>query len=140
MLLVIVLAFVALIILVWKVWKPLVKPPIKPIPPKEARLTMFMTEWCGFSQKAMPEWDALAKHVETSGPFGDTAVTLVTVDADADVDTATLYGIDAYPSVVLETSETTIEFTQRVTTDNLLRFLRTHLGQERESLGVPLSK
>lgn len=130
MLIVTVLAFVALAILVWKIWKPVVQPPVKPVAPKEARLTIFVTEWCGFSQKAMPEWDALSEHVKRVGPFGGTTVTLVTVDADKDKATATLYGIDAYPTVVLETSDDTVDFDQRVTKDALLRFLRTHLGQE----------
>jgi thioredoxin-like negative regulator of GroEL len=72
--------------------------------------------------------------VKQVGAFDDTEVTLVTVDADKDKATATLYGINAYPTVVLETSDATIDFDQKVTKDALLRFLRTHLGQERESL------
>jgi thiol-disulfide isomerase/thioredoxin len=134
MMLVTILAFVVLVILVWKLWKPFVQPPAKPVAPKEARLTMFMTEWCGFSKKAMPEWEALTAHVDRAGTFGDTRVTLVTVDADADKPTASLYGISAYPTVVLETTDSLVVFDQKVTSANLLRFLRTHLGQERETL------
>lgn len=132
--LVTVLAFVALAILVWKLWKPVVAPPKKEVPPNEARLTMFYTEWCGFSQKAMPEWTKLEKKLGGDGYFGKTHLNMVKIDADKDKKTATLYGINAYPTVVLETQEGSYEFDKRVTADNLLTFLRTHLGQEREGL------
>ncbi len=134
MMLVTVLAFVALAILVWKLWKPVVQPPKKEVPPNEARLTMFYTEWCGFSQKAMPEWAKLEKKLGGDGYFGKTHLNMVKVDADKDQKTATLYGINAYPSVVLETEEGIFEFNKRVTADNLLTFLRSHLGHESESL------
>lgn len=134
MMLVTVLAFVALAILVWKLWKPVVAPPKKEVPPNEARLTMFYTEWCGFSQKAMPEWAKLEQKLGGDGYFGKTHLNMVKVDADKDQKTATLYGINAYPTVVLETKDGSYDFDKRVTADNLLRFLRTHLGQERESL------
>ena len=56
------------------------------------------------------------------------------VDAEKDRKLATLYGINAYPTVVLETTDTSYDFDKRVTYDNLLGFLRAHLGQESESL------
>jgi len=131
---VLVLAFVALAILVWKLWKPVVSPPKKEVPPNEARLTLFYTEWCGFSQKAMPEWAKLEQKLQGDGYFGKTHLNLVKVDAERDKKTATIYGINAYPTVVLETQEGSYDFDKRVTADNLLAFLRSHLGQERESL------
>lgn len=134
MMLVIVLAFVALAILVWKLWKPVVSPPKKEVAPNEARLTMFYTEWCGFSQKAMPEWAKLEQKLGGDGYFGKTHLNLVKIDADKDKKTATLYGINAYPTVVLETKEGSFDFDKRVTADNLLAFLRSHLGQEGKSL------
>ena len=134
MMLVVVLAFVALAILVWKLWKPMVSPPKKEVKPNEARLTMFVTEWCGFSQKAMPEWAKLEKTLGPKATFGTTRLTMATIDADKDRKTASLYGINAYPTVVLETKEGSFDFDKRVTSDNLLAFLRGHLGQEGESL------
>ena len=59
---------------------------------------------------------------------------MVKVDADQDKKTATLYGINAYPTVVLETKDASYDFDKRVTADNLLAFLRYHLGQEREGM------
>lgn len=134
MMLVIVLAFMALAILVWKLWKPVVQPPKKEVAPNEARLTMFYTEWCGFSQKAMPEWAKLEQKLGGDGYFGKTHLNMVKIDADKDKKTATLYGINAYPTVVLETKEGSFDFDKRVTADNLLAFLRSHLGHEGDGL------
>lgn len=134
MMLITVLAFVALAILVWKLWKPIVSPPKKPVQPNEARLTMFYTEWCGFSQKAMPEWAKLEQKLGGDGYFGKTHLNMVKIDAEKDQKTATLYGINAYPTVVLETQEGSYDYDKRVTADGLLAFLRSHLGKEGESL------
>jgi thiol-disulfide isomerase/thioredoxin len=134
MTIVVVLAFVALAILIWKLWKPIVQPPKKEVPPNEARLTMFYTEWCGFSQKAMPEWAKLEQKLGGDGYFGKTHLNMVKVDAEKDQKTASLYGINAYPTVVLETEDGSFDYDKRVTADGLLAFLRRHLGHERESL------
>lgn len=128
------LAFVALAILVWKLWKPVVAPPKQEVPINEARLYMFYTEWCGFSQKALPEWTKLEKKLSNNGYFGKVHVTPIKVDADKEKQLATLYSINAYPTVILETREGLYDFKKRVTYDNLLAFLRTHLGKESESL------
>lgn len=127
--LVILLAFVAVALLVWKIWKPVVKPPKREVPPNEARLYFFYTEWCGFSQKAMPEW---AKVQE--GYYGKTHVTPIKVDAEKDRALATLYGVEAYPTVLLETQDGIFELDRRVTAENIQTFLRTRLGQERKGL------
>lgn len=131
---VIILAFVALAILIWKLWKPVVRPPKKEVPPNEARLTMFYTEWCGFSQKAMPEWAKLEQKLGGDGYFGDTHLNLVKIDAEKDQKTASLYGITAYPTVILETRDGSYDYDKRVTAEGLLTFLRRRLGKERESL------
>ena len=128
------LAFVALVILVWKLWKPVVAPPKQEVPPNEARLYMFYTEWCGFSQKAQPEWNKLEKKLGNTGYFGKTHVTPIKVDAEKDKKLATLYEIAGYPTVILETSTGRYDFDKRVTYDNLMAFLRSRLGKERESL------
>lgn len=128
------LALLVLAVLVWKLWKPIVQPPKQEVPPNEARIYMFYTEWCGFSQKAMPEWAKLEAALSKGGYFGKTHVTPVKVDAEQDRKLATLYGINAYPTVVLETETASYDFDKRVTYDNLITFLRTRLGKERESL------
>ncbi len=132
--LVILLAFVAVALLVWKIWKPFVKPPKREVPPNEARIYFFYTEWCGFSQKAMPEWAKVEETLNKGGYFGKTHVTPVKVDADKDKALATTYDIQAYPTVLLETRDGIYDLDRRVTAENILTLLRTRLGQERESL------
>jgi thiol-disulfide isomerase/thioredoxin len=129
--LLIALAFVAAGLLVWKLWKPMIAPAKKPVPPNEARLYFFYTNWCGHCKKAMPEWEKLEK---SKGTFGKTNVSFVRVDAEADQDTATLYEVDAYPTVILETSDGIIRYDKRVTTQGLKDFLIGRLGKESSGL------
>lgn len=129
-----VLAFVAAGLLVWKLWKPIVRPPKKEVAPNEARLYFFYTNWCGHSKKAMPEWEKLEEKLAKSSMFGDTKVTAVRVDAEEDVPTATLYDVRAYPTVLLETSEGIVPYEKRVTESGLWSFLRNKLGQEGSGL------
>jgi hypothetical protein len=104
MMLVTVLAFVALAILVWKLWKPVVRPPKKEVPVNEAppSLLLHRVVWL------LPEGHArVGEAGEEAGrgrvPLARRTSTSVKIDADKDQKTATLYGINAYPTVVLET-------------------------------------
>lgn len=124
------LAFAILAFLVYRYVKP--RPaPKKKVEQNTANLYFFYTNWCGFSQKAMPEWEKLENDI---GYFGKTRVKPVRVDCEADKETCSLYGINAYPTVVLETKDGLIDFNKRVTYDNLKSFLRESLGEERENL------
>jgi thiol-disulfide isomerase/thioredoxin len=129
--LILALAFVAAGLLVWKLWKPLVAPPKKEVPPNEARLYFFYTNWCGHSKKAMPEWTKLEK---SSGYFGKTHVSFVGVDAEADQETATLYEVNAYPTVLLETPDGIVPYTKQVTAKGLKDFLMGQFGKEQTGL------
>ena len=128
------LVFVVLAILVWKLWKPMLQPPKQEVPVNEARLYFFYTDWCGFSKKAQPEWAKLEKKLNGNGYFGKTHVTPVKVDAEQDRKLATMYEIDAYPTVILETHDAGYKFEKRVTYDNVMKFLHSVLGQEGERL------
>lgn len=132
--LLLVLGFVVVGILVYKMWKPALRAPKQDVKPNQANLYFFYTNWCGFSQKAMPEWTKLEEHLAKDSYFGKTHVNAVPVDCEADQAKCTLYGISAYPTVVLETKQGLTDFNQRVTSSNLLGFLRQTLGQERNSL------
>ena len=129
--LILALAFVAAGLLVWKLWKPLVAPPKKEVPPNEARLYFFYTNWCGHSKKAMPEWEKIEK---SSGYFGKTHVKFVAVDAEADQETATLYDVNAYPTVLLETPDGIVPYGKAVTAKGLKEFLIGQFGKEGKNL------
>ena len=55
------LALAIVAFLVYKLWKPMLKAPKAKLQPNEARIYFFYTDWCGFSQKAMPEWEKLER-------------------------------------------------------------------------------
>lgn len=132
--LIIALAFVAAGLLVWKLWKPIIKPLKKEIAPNEARIYFFYTNWCGFSKKAMPEWEKFEAKLKSASYYGKTHITPVRVDAEIDKETADTYEVNAYPTVILETRDGLIPYEKRVTTQGLLDFLRSNLGQEAASL------
>jgi thiol-disulfide isomerase/thioredoxin len=132
--LLVVLTLVLLGLLVYRFWKPFVQPPKREVKPNEANLYFFYTNWCGFSQKAMPEWTKLEEKLKSGSHFGKTHVNAVAVDCEADRAMCTLYDIQGYPTVILETKSGLKDFTQRMTYSNLLAFLRDSLGEERENL------
>lgn len=132
--LVIVLALVLLTLLVWTLWKPMLTPPKRPVESGHAKLYFFYTNWCGFSQKAMPQWEALEAAVKETPYFGSTLVATERVDAEKDVKTAMLYEVNAYPTIKLETAQGIRDYTGARTKEALLGFLRSSLGKERESL------
>jgi thioredoxin-like negative regulator of GroEL len=132
-LLLLTLILVAAGLLVWKLWKPLVRPPKKEVAPNEAHIYFFYTNWCGHSKKAMPEWEKFEKAIKGK-TFGKTKVVPVRVDAEEDVPTATLYDVQAYPTVLLETGEGIAPYERRVTESGLVQFLRNKLGEERSGL------
>lgn len=130
-----ILALAVVALLVYQIWMPmLAKPPKREISQNEARLYFFYTEWCGHSQRAMPQWEALETKIGKDPYFGKTHVTLVRVDADKDRKTAELYEVRGYPTVMLETATGVYEYKKRPTTDGLLEFLRKSLGPEPSSL------
>ena len=132
--LLVVLTLVLLGLLVYRFWKPFVQPPKRDVKPNEANLYFFYTNWCGFSQKAMPEWTKLEEKLKSGSHFGKTHVNAITVDCEADRAMCTLYDIQGYPTVILETKSGLKDFTQRMTYSDLLSFLRDSLGQEPEHL------
>jgi len=132
--LILVLALVILVILAYRIWEPFVATPKQEVPVGRANLYFFYTDWCGFSKKAMPEWEKLEAALQKTPVFGTTRVTAVRVDADADRKTATLYEVEGYPSIKLETSSILRDYEGKRTASALLQFLRETLGKERASL------
>jgi thiol-disulfide isomerase/thioredoxin len=113
--------------LVYRFWKTQPKREVKG---NTARLYFFYTTWCGYSKKAMPEWEKIESDLRTSPVFGKTTVEAVSVDAEKDPKTASLYEVAGYPTIKLETSDGIHDFDQSVTHDNVMEFLRNTLGKE----------
>jgi hypothetical protein len=109
-------------------WK---KQPKRPTKEGTAKLYFFHTDWCGFCKKAKPEWESLKAELEA--PFGTTKVEAVSVDCEQDAKTCSLYSVQAYPTVKLETSTSLFDYSGPITKDGLLGFLRRTLGEEKAS-------
>lgn len=131
---ILVLGITILLVLMYRLWRSPKSVAKRPTKPNEARLYFFYTTWCGWSKKAMPEWEKLTATLKTTPVFGTTTVTPVDVDAEQDRKLADTYEVEGYPTIVLETSDGLTHYQKRVTYDGLLHFLRQTLGKERASL------
>lgn len=126
--LVLVLSLAIVLLMAYRFWEPFVDAPKREVPVGTATLYFFYTDWCGFSKKAMPVWEELEEKLRASPVFGTTKVTPVRVNAEKERALATLYEIEGYPTIKLETSSALIDYTGKRTVADLLAFLRETLG------------
>jgi thiol-disulfide isomerase/thioredoxin len=132
--LVLVLSLAITLLLVYRFWEPFVVTPKRDVPVGSANLYFFYTDWCGFSKKAMPEWETLEEALQASPVFGTTRVKAVRVNGETDRALTTLYQIEGYPTIKLETSSLLTDYSGKRTSGDILAFLRDTLGQERKGL------
>lgn len=118
---------VLLLVLVYRFWR---SQPKREVKTDTARLYFFYTTWCGHSKKAMPQWEKVESELRQSPLFGKTNVEPVSVDAEKDPKTASLYEVNGYPTIKLETSNGVYDFDRAVTYENVMDFLRETLGKE----------
>jgi thiol-disulfide isomerase/thioredoxin len=128
------LALAILVLLAYRMWEPFVNTPKREVPVGKARIYFFYTNWCGFSQKAMPEWEKLEQKLKETPIFGNTEVEAVRVDAEEDRVTSMLYEVQGYPTIKLETSSILRDYEGKRTAEALLQFLRETLGKESKRL------
>jgi hypothetical protein len=133
-LVVLVLAFIILVVLVYRFWAVPLEAPKRAVPKDEATLYFFYTNWCGWSKKAMPEWQKLEATLGKSPVFGTTTVKAERVDAEDDAKRATLYEVEGYPTILLETHAGIYRYTKLPTESGILGFLKDTLGEPRSSL------
>jgi thiol-disulfide isomerase/thioredoxin len=132
--LVLMLSLAIVVLLAYRFWEPFTVSPKRDVPVGTATLYFFYTNWCGHSKKAMPEWEALEAKLKESPVFGTTKVKAVRVDAETDRALATLYEVEGYPTIKLETSSLLTDYSGKRTAGDILAFLRDTLGQERKRL------
>jgi len=109
---------VLILVLAYVYWKPTLRPALRETLEGNATLYFFYTDWCGHSQKAKPEWEGL----QLPATYGTTKVVGKTMNCEEDVATC--------PTIKLESSDGITDFTQRVTTDNLDKFLVSQFGEK----------
>ena len=117
-----------IVVVAYIYWKPWLRPAVKEMLAGDATVYFFYTEWCGHSKKAMPEWEALMATLPAT--YGSTKVVGKAVNCEEDVMTCAAYGVDAYPTVKLETSGGIADFTKLVTESSVNRFLIGELGEK----------
>ena len=133
--LILILSLAIVTLLVYRLWgESFTNPPKQEVPEGTATLYFFYTDWCGFSKKAMPEWEALEAKLQETPVFGTTRVTPKRVNGDTDRALTTLYEVDGFPTIKLETRSGLVDYSGRRTSTDLLAFLRETLGKERASL------
>jgi thiol-disulfide isomerase/thioredoxin len=128
------LSLAIVVLLAYRFWEPFTVSPKRDVPVGTATLYFFYTNWCGHSKKAMPEWEKLEAKLKESPVFGTTKVKAVRVDAETDRALATLYEVEGYPTIKLETSSLLTDYSGKRTAGDILAFLRDTLGQERKRL------
>jgi len=132
--LIVLFSLAILAILIYRMYEPFVNTPKRQVPVGKANIYFFYTDWCGFSQKAMPEWEKLEEKLKATPYFGNTEVKAVRVDAESDRATSLLYEVHGFPTIKLETSSILRDYEGKRTADSLMQFLRETLGKERSSL------
>jgi hypothetical protein len=131
---ILVLAFLILAMLLYRFWSSPLEAPKRTVPKDEATLYFFYTNWCGWSKKAMPEWQKLEATLSKSPVYGTTTVKAERVDADDDPTRATLYEVEGYPTILLETHQGIYRYTKMPTESGLIGFLKDTLGEPAASL------
>lgn len=127
-------ALAILVILIYRLYEPFVNTPKREVPVGKANIYFFYTDWCGFSQKAMPEWEKLEDKLKKTPYFGNTEVKAIRINAESDRATSLLYEVHGFPTIKLETSSILRDYEGKRTADSLMQFLRESLGKERASL------
>jgi thiol-disulfide isomerase/thioredoxin len=132
--LIVLFALAILVILIYRMYEPFVNTPKRQVPVGKANIYFFYTDWCGFSQKAMPEWEKLEEKLKATPYFGNTEVKAIRVNAESERATSLLYEVHGFPTIKLETSSLLRDYEGKRTADSLMQFIRETLGKERSSL------
>ncbi len=128
MLLVLILSLAIVTLLAYRFWEPFTVTPKREVRVGSATLYFVYTDWGGFSKKAMPVWEEVEEKLRENPVFGTTKVTPVRVNGDSERALISLYEIEGYPTIKLETSSALIDYTGKRTVADILSFLRETLG------------
>jgi thiol-disulfide isomerase/thioredoxin len=122
--LILVLALAIISLLAYRLF---IKPkPKREVPVGQANLYFFYTDWCGWSQKAMPEWEKVKTQL-SGQKVGSYQIKTIEVNADKDRKTTETYEVTGYPTIKLETSKDIYEFHGKRTADEITDFVKNSL-------------
>lgn len=106
--------------------------------PSAPRLLFFYTTWCPHSQTALAEWRSL-KELLKGKTLGGKRLQYVPYDGDAEQGATARYGVDAYPTFILETVDKVITYEGHAKASRLRGWLIGELGEEVGELKTPSS-
>ena len=104
--------------------------------PDAPRLLFFYTTWCPHSQKAIGEWRSLKQSL-AGKRLGGKRIQFVPLDGESETGAVARYSVDAYPTVVLETTDATVHYDGPVKAGRLHEWLIGQLGPESGELSSP---
>lgn len=100
----------------------------------QANFMFFYASWCPYCRKAQPAWKSLMQVVKNQGlTYGGKTVAFEEVNAEIDKGKTALYGIKAYPTFKLQTSNMLYEMVGPPTVANFREFLTKALGSEKST-------
>lgn len=121
---ILVLAFTIISLLAYRLF---LKPkPKREVPVGQANLYFFYTDWCGWSQKAMPEWEKVKSQLNGQ-KIGTYQIKTIEVNAEQDRKTAETYEVTGFPTIKLETSKHIYEFQGKRTAEGIIDFVKKSL-------------
>lgn len=83
---------------------------------------MFYTDWCPVCIRASPEWDKFVSKIESKDKIKHQKINCES-DKIEHTKLVEKYNIKAYPTILLLHKGTVYEYTQQVTSENLLKFV-----------------
>ena len=100
----------------------------------QANFMFFYATWCPHCKHAQQPWRSLKQFIKNAGyKYGGKTVSFEEVNAETDKGKTALYGINAYPTFKLQTSNKLFEMVGRPTVQNFREFLKKALGDEKAS-------
>jgi thiol-disulfide isomerase/thioredoxin len=98
----------------------------------EATFMFFYTEWCPYSQDALPKVKSLSETVQGS-TYGGKTVTVKLINCENEKSTCRTYGVSAYPTYKLITASKAYEYSGPPRTSTYEQFLVSALGSKTKS-------
>ena len=99
----------------------------------QATFMFFYTDWCPYSQEALPKAKSLAEVVK-GFTYGGKSVTVSLINCENDSDNCRKYGVTAYPTYKLITSSKVYEYSGPARVSTYDEFIVTALGAKQAAL------
>ena len=80
---------------------------------------LFKAVWCGHCKAFMPTWEKLQKEMGKK-------VNFVTYDSDANSEEIKKYGIEGFPTIILQTHDKAVEYVGPRDENSLIEFINQY--------------